>query len=166
MSRRRIALVYVMCMVLLSSAYLGAQSPKPVPLRNQVTVTHDVGMNVIDFETMQGPAKLYLPDDLVAGEQFSGQIRALPRDNATSAFVLEGAAGQKATTSEKNFVWRVPAEDAGRGITFILRSPNYPTNDELARVQVPVLSQAPSLRPLLGFTNRDSVVPPIVQSGA
>jgi hypothetical protein len=165
MSRRPIALANVLCVVLLSGLYIEAQSAMPSPLHYQVTVTREAGLNVIHFETTRGPAELYLPDDLVAGEQYSGQIRALMMGGVGNEFVLE-TAGQQATTREKNFVWRVPAGDATRGITFVLRSLHGPTNDELARVQVPVLSRVPSVRPLLGFATGDFIVPRIGQSGA
>jgi hypothetical protein len=144
---------------------LRAQFNHDPALRYQVSVVHEAGLTVVVFDTAHGTAALYLPDDLVEGEQVSGRIESVVVDGGANAFVLH-ADGLQATTSEKLFVWHVPKPNPDGVAWLTLHRRDGPDKTALARVELPVATRAPEWQPLLGHTAGEFVVAQVGQAGA
>ncbi len=86
------------------------------------------GLIAITFALQGNQARVYLPDDVAAGERFSGALEGQPN------YVVE-LAGQQALVRAGAFHWSMPARQPGEFVPIILRDLR---GRELARASVPV----------------------------
>ena len=95
------------CLVMAGSGIaLAAGAPAPTPL-----ITPAAGMVEVQFPLEAGKASVFIPDDIAAGEPFSGTFEA------PKGYVLtQGTQRAKVGT----FAWRVPV-DVADGVTFVLK---------------------------------------------
>jgi hypothetical protein len=74
-------------------------------------VSTQPGLLIVTFQTQQGSVRVYLPDQLIPGERFSGTVEAPPEgaSSAPSGYFLQ-MANQQVVVRDRAFHWTVPAQ--------------------------------------------------------
>lgn len=101
--------VAALCVALTVGLLTGA---RPVLAADAPTVTSAAGMVEVSFPLPEGAAIVFIPDDIAAGEAFSGTLEA------PTGFVL-GLGAQRA--QKGLFSWRVPSNTSD-GLLLVLRN--------------------------------------------
>jgi hypothetical protein len=126
------------------------QQNAPQPASLKVNTKNIGGAFELTAETLlYGDVKVYLPDDMAAGDTISGTVVAEPKGNseaertknrdALSGYVVE-IGDQKVSTSKGAFTWNV--SDAP---VKLIRIIEVVSGKEVAKAAIPVLNRPPSI---------------------
>ncbi len=109
------------------------------------------GLIAITFSTQSNHVKVYFPDDVAPGEQFSGTLEGQP--NYSVEF-----AGQQARVRDGEFRWIMPQVQPGEFVPLILKDFR---GKELGRASVPVAASHPPVSTFRfpKFVHRGHAVP-------
>jgi hypothetical protein len=138
-----VVLVTGSALVLLNGSSLLAQ-PGPAPSNKT-----EFGLNTTTFQTPQGSIQVNLPDDVMAGDTFSGTVFTHPsgkndKQKAKNADELNGYVvqmqDQKTQVAKKVLEWSVPAAAAGTAAVLLLRDSG---GNVISQTSVPVLPAKP-----------------------
>lgn len=115
MKRFLIAAAGFLAVTLLTSQFRALAQPSQQSLASQSAAN---GLNTVSFDLAAGKVKVFLPDDMRAGDTISGTVSAEPRgstdaDRAANQGVLNGMVidldgEKKIPVSERSFRWSVP----------------------------------------------------------
>jgi hypothetical protein len=89
------------------------------------------GLIAVTFTVQQNQVRVYLPDDVAAGERFSGALEGQPN------YIVEFA-GQHASVREAGYTWTMPDSRQAEFVPLLLRDFR---GRELARASIPVAGQ-------------------------
>lgn len=155
------------------SAKAQQNAPQPIPLK--VTTKNVGGAFELDFETLlYGNVKLFLPDDMAAGDTISGTVVAEPKGNtpeerAKNRDTLEGLVveigDQKVPVSKGMFTWLPSNTQPSTPPRYMIRIVDVIPNKEVASTTIPVLpSPSNVVRPQV-ITPTDFKLPTLAQQG-
>lgn len=97
-----------------------------------LTVETGPGLIAVTFTLQFSQVRVYLPDDVASGENFSGALEGQPN------YIVE-LAGQRASVREAAFSWTMPAgSPAGEFVPLVLRDFR---GREVARASIPVAAK-------------------------
>lgn len=146
-----------------------AQQNAPQPVSLKVNTKNNSGAFELTAETLlYGDVKVYLPDDMAAGDTISGTVMAQPKgateeERAKNQDVLNGyvleIGEQKVSASKGAFKWIVP------NIPKLIRIIDVVSGKEMANVKLPVLPAPPSSTRPPTITPNDFQLPTIGQQG-
>ena len=125
--------VAALCVALTTGLLAGA---RPALAADAPAVTPAAGMVEVSFPLPEGAAIVFIPDDIAAGEAFSGTLEA------PTGFVL-GLGTQRAQPGL--FSWRVPS-DTSDGLLLVLRNERGVEQGRVALRTPPSKSAVPSFR--------------------
>jgi hypothetical protein len=149
-----------------------AQQNAPQPVSLKVNTKNIGGAFELTAETLlYGDVKVYLPDDMAAGDTISGTVVAEPKgktdeerarnQDTLKGFVVE-IGGQKVAASDGTFTWTIPQikEQPRHSFRVIDNS-----DKEVANVVIPVLLLPPNVPRPQTITPNDFRFPTIGQQG-
>jgi len=152
-----------------------AQQNSRQPVSLKVNTKNVGGAYELTAETLlYGDLKVYLPDDMAAGDTISGTVVAEPKGNteeerARNKDTLEGyvveIGDQKVSASKGMFMWSVPASAPQMKPKYSLRIIEVSAGKELASAQLPVITSLPKTTPTQTQTPSDYHLPTIGQQG-
>ncbi|MDT4965566.1 MAG: hypothetical protein QOJ64_303 [Acidobacteriota bacterium] len=152
-----------------------AQQNSAQPANLKVSNKNIGGAIELTFDTLlYGDVKVYLPDDMAAGDTISGTVVADPKGNtaeerAKNLDTLEGLVveigDQKTSALKRMFKWLVPAARPATPPHYLVRLYDIVPNKELANATLPVLSETVSTTRPGTIGAADFTLPTIGQQG-
>ena len=152
-----------------------AQQNSAQPTSLKVSNKNIGGAIELTFDTLlYGDVKVFLPDDMAAGDTISGTVVAEPKGNtaeerAKNQDTLEGLVveiGDQRTSASKGiFKWLVPAARPANPPRYLVRLYDVVPNKELANATLPVLPDALNTTRPGTITPADFTLPTIGQQG-
>jgi hypothetical protein len=148
-------------------------TPQPIPLK--VSTRNTGGAFELTYDTLlYGDLKVYLPDDMSAGDTISGTVVVEPKGNteeerAKNQDTLKGytveIGEQKASVANPHFMWTPPTPKAQQPVRYMLRLVEIASGREVANTTLPVLPTPPSIARPQTITPNDFILPSIGQQG-
>jgi hypothetical protein len=146
-----------------------AQQNAPQPTSLKVNAKNIGGAFELPAETLlYGDVRVFLPDDMAAGDTISGTVMAEPKGNTEEeraknrdtlqGFVVE-IGEQKVPVSKGVFKWVVPATPK------LIRIIDGASGNEVAKTQVPLIAPMPKIAPSQNPRPGDFRLPAIGQQG-